>query len=200
MVMYGALAWTPTFLSRTYPINITDAGLLFGAIMAICGADGLILGSVVADWMFGRGHTDGHIRTIRLSLLLGGPFLILTPLMPSATWALALLAPGFLFITMHGVGTVALQVITPNEYRARITALYFFVANLIGLGLGPTVIALVTDFGFGNDAALRYSLFTVSGIALPVAGLILTLGMPAYRRSVANVAVVTDSTDYAAGA
>ncbi|MEQ3651402.1 MFS transporter [Hyphomonas sp.] len=200
MVMYGALAWTPAFLSRTYPINITDAGLLFGAIMAICGAGGLILGGVVADWMFGRGHTDGHIRTIRLSLLLGGPFLILTPLMPSATWALALLAPGFLFITMHGVGTVALQVITPNEYRARITALYFFVANLIGLGLGPTVIALVTDFGFGNDAALRYSLFTVSGIALPVAGLILTLGMPAYRRSVANIAEVTDSTDYAAGA
>jgi MFS family permease len=198
MVMYGALAWTPAFLSRTYPISITDAGLWFGAIMAICGAGGLILGGVVADWMFARGYSDGHIRTIRLSILLGGPFLVLAPLMPDSTLALALLAPGFLFVTMHGVGTVALQVITPNEYRARITALYFFVANLVGLGLGPTIIALVTDLGFGNDAALRYSLFAVSGIALPIAGLILTLGMPAYRRSVANIAKVTNSGDDAA--
>lgn len=192
MVMYGALAWTPAFLSRTYPISITDAGIWFGAIMAVCGAGGLVLGGSVADWMFARGYEDGHIRTIRLSILLGGPFLILAPLMPDSVLALALLAPGFLFVTMHGVGTVALQVITPNEYRARITALYFFVANLVGLGLGPTLIALVTDLGFGYDGALRYSLFIVSGIALPVAGLVLTFGMSAYRRSVASISNLTD--------
>ena len=129
-------------MSRTYDISITDAGLWFGAIMAVCGAAGL-----------------------------------------------ALLAPGFLLITMHGVGSVALQLISPSEYRARITALYFFVVNLIGLGLGPTAIALVTDVGFGDDAALRYSLVVVSGTALPLAALLLTLGMPAYRRSVSQTEV-----------
>jgi len=191
MVMYGSIAWIPAFLSRSYPISITDAGLWFGAIMAVCGAGGLVLGGFVADRMFAKGHTDAHIRTMRLSLLLGGPFLILTPLMPSAPLALALLAPGFLLITMHGIGSVALQLMTPNDYRARITALYFFVVNLIGLGLGPTAIALVTDFVFQDDGALRYSIFLVSGIALPAAALILTFGLAPFRRSMAHVATLT---------
>jgi hypothetical protein len=34
-------------------------------------------------------------------------------------------------------------------------AFYFLVANLVGLGLGPTLIAMVTDVDFHNDAALR---------------------------------------------
>lgn len=187
MVMYGSIAWIPAFLARTYPISITDAGLWFGAIMALCGAGGLLLGGFIADSMFARGRMDAHIRTMRLSLLLGGPFLILTPLMPSSAWALALLAPGFLLITMHGVGSVALQLMTPNEYRARVTALYFFVVNLIGLGLGPTAIALVTDTVFKDDGALRYSIFAVSAVALPVAAIILTLGLAPFRQSVEQV-------------
>lgn len=189
LVMYGTIAWVPAFLSRTYPISITDAGLWFGSIMAVCGAGGLVLGGYLADKMFQRGYKDSHLRTMRLSIFLGGPFLVLTPLMPNAGIALALLAPGFLMTTMHGVGSVALQLISPNEYRARMTALYFFVVNLIGLGLGPTVIALVTDFGFGDDGALRYSLAIVSAVSLSIAAAILTLGLPAYRRSIERTAV-----------
>jgi MFS family permease len=191
MVMYGTIAWVPAFMSRTYPISITDAGLWFGVIMAVCGAAGLVLGGTIADRMFNKGRADAHIRTMRLSILLGGPFLVLMPLMPSATGALSLLAPGFLLITMHGVGSVALQLITPNKFRARITALYFFVVNLIGLGLGPTAIALVTDMVFHDDAALRYSIFIVAGTMLPLAALLLTLGLPHYRQSIKNVSAVS---------
>ena len=191
LVMYGTIAWVPAFLSRTYPISITDAGLWFGGIMAICGAGGLVLGGYIADRMLQKGRADSHLRTMRLSIFLGGPFLVLTPLMPSAAMALALLVPGFLLVTMHGVGSVALQLISPNEYRARITALYFFVVNLVGLGLGPTAIALVTDVGFGDDGALRYSLAIVSGVALSLAAVILTLGLPAFRRSVEATAETT---------
>jgi len=63
-------------------------------------------------------------------------------------------------------------------------ALYFLVANLVGLGLGPTAIALVTDVGFGDDAALRYGLAIVTGVALPVSALILTLGLKPFARAV----------------
>lgn len=187
MVMYGTIAWVPAFLSRTYGMSISDAGLWFGAIMAICGAAGLLLGGVLADRMFQKGHADAHIRTMRLSVLLGGPLLILTPLMGDAAGALLLLTFGFLAITMHGVGSAALQLMTPNEYRARITALYFFVVNLIGLGLGPTAIALVTDYVFRDDGALRYSIFMVAVTALPLSALILTLGLPSFRRSLQRI-------------
>ncbi|MGN6690616.1 MAG: hypothetical protein ACTHJU_06710, partial [Sphingopyxis sp.] len=97
-----------------------------------------------------------------------------------------LLAVAFPMLTMHGVGTVALQLITPNEYRARATALYFFIVNLVGLGFGPMLMALLTDHLFGYDGALRYSIALVAGVALPLAAIILTMGFKAYARDLAG--------------
>ena len=54
--------------------------------------------------------------------------------------------------------SASLQVITPNEMRGRVTALYLFIANVLGTGLGPTAIATLTDVVFHDEAKLRYSL------------------------------------------
>ena len=187
IVMYGAIAWIPTFFARSYGMAITDAGLWFGVIMAIGGAAGLIMGGSLTDRWFGRGVADAHLRVMRLSMLLGGPPLLATTLMPTPGWAFAMLALAFPLLTMHGVGTVALQLITPNEYRARMTAIYFFIVNLTGLGFGPMLMALLTDHLFANDAMLRYSMALVMAVALPLAAIILTLGFRGYARSLAEV-------------
>lgn len=194
LVMYGAIAWIPTFFARTYGMEITDAGLWFGVIMAIGGAAGLIMGGSLADRLLAKGVADAHLRVMRLSILLGGPLLLAVPLMPSSSLAFAALALAFPFLTMHGVGTVALQLITPNEYRARMTALYFFVVNLTGLGFGPMLMALLTDHLFGHDAALRYSMATVTAIALPLAAILLTMGFRGFGRSLAQMSPDPAST------
>lgn len=187
LVMYGAIAWIPTFFARTYGMDIAHAGLWFGIIMAVGGAIGLIAGGSLADRLFGKGIGDAHLRVMRLSILLGGPPLLATMLMPDPTLALAMLALAFPCMTMHGVGSVALQLITPNEYRARMTALYFFVVNLVGLGFGPILIALLTDNLFQSDTALRYSIAVVVAIALPLAAIILTMGFKGYARELARL-------------
>lgn len=46
------------------------------------------------------------------------------------------------------------QLMAPNRIRGQLAALYFLCANLVGLGLGPTTVALTTDFVFGADAAI----------------------------------------------
>jgi hypothetical protein len=67
--------------------------------------------------------------------------------------------------------------------RAQATALYYFVINILGL-LGPTVVALVTDYGFADDGALRWSL-SIVGVGASVLGLtFLTANLPHYRASV----------------
>ncbi|WP_338425183.1 spinster family MFS transporter [Sphingopyxis kveilinensis] len=191
LVMYGVIAWVPTFFARTYGMDVSQAGLWFGIIMATGGAAGLVMGGTLADRMFARGVLDAHLRVMRLSILLGGPSLLAAALMPSATLAFLLLALAFPMLTMHGVGTVALQFITPNQYRARVTALYFFVVNLIGLGFGPLLMALLTDHLFGDDGALRYSIALVTAAALPLAALILTMGFSAFARDLARMAKET---------
>jgi len=59
------------------------------------------------------------------------------------------------------------------------------VANLVGLGLGPTAVALVTDKVFGDDAALRYGLAIVTAVALPISAIILSFGLKPFARAVA---------------
>ena len=188
LVMYGVIAWVPTFFARTYGMDVSEAGLWFGLIMATGGAAGLVMGGTLADRMFAKGVADAHLRVMRLSILLGGPPLLAAALMPDAALAFLMLALAFPMLTMHGVGTVALQFITPNEYRARVTALYFFVVNLTGLGFGPMLMALLTDHLFGDDAMLRYSIALVTGVALPLAAIVLTVGFSAFARALTKSA------------
>ena len=184
-VIYGHMAWIPTFYARTHGLAPADVGLFYGAITALTGAAGLLLGGTLADRLFQRGVLDGHMRTVRISVLASAPFLVAVPLVPGAEWATVLLVPALLIASMHGgVAGAALQVITPNRLRGQITALYFFVANLIGLGLGPTAVALLTDYGYRDDLALRYSLATVSAVALPLSAVVLSLGFAAFRNAV----------------
>lgn len=187
-VIYGGLAWIPTFFARTYGVAPADAGLYYGVIMAACGAGGLVLGGMLADYLFRRGYPDAHLRAILTAVLTSAPFFVAMPLMPSAPLAFACLVPAVLLSSMHGgVAGAALQLITPNQFRAQIIALYFFVANLVGLGMGPTAVAAVTQYGFGEDSALRYSLALVAGGALPLSAFVLWLGLKPFGSSVRAV-------------
>ena len=54
--------------------------------------------------------------------------------------------------------------------------------------LGPTGIALVTDYVFRNDLMLRYSILVVSALAGLLAALCLTYNLRQYRKAVAESA------------
>ena len=185
LVMYGAMAWIPQFLHRTYGMPVPQAGLWFGAATAGCGACGLLLGGWMADGLYRKGHRDAHLRVIRLNVILLAPLFVGMAMASTAGIALGLMIAGMLVGTLHGgVAGAALQLITPNRLRARMVALYFLVANLIGLGLGPTAIALVTELIFHDDAALRYGLAIVTAVALPISAIILTAGLRPFARAV----------------
>ena len=71
--------------------------------------------------------------------------------------------------------------ITPNEMRAQMLAVMLFLVNILGLGFGASLIAAITDFGFGDDAALRYSISLASAVIAPSIVLILWRGLKYYR-------------------
>lgn len=185
LVIYGNMAWIPTFFARTYGMPAATAGLYFGIILAAGGALGLVAGGALADRLYQRGFKDGHLRTVLIATVGAAPFLVAGPLMPNPTWAFVCVALAMFIATMHGgVAGAALQIISPNRFRGQVTAIYFFVANMIGFGLGPTAVALITDYGFGDDAALRYSLAIVAAIFLPLSALVVASGLSAFRDSV----------------
>ena len=67
--------------------------------------------------------------------------------------------------------------------------MYLLVVNLIGLALGPTAIALVTDRVFGFDAAVRYSLLIVPGAACILAAILFLIGLRSYGESLGRLEI-----------
>ena len=59
--------------------------------------------------------------------------------------------------------------------------------TLFGLGVGPTAVALVTDFVFADDMALRYSLLLVTLAAVLGAVVLLGIGLKPYRASLEHL-------------
>ncbi len=180
----GYLVWTPTLFIRTWGWDAPTIGLAYGGILFVLGTAGVYAGGWVADRLESRGHRDAILRATVYGGIALVPLAVATPLMPNGTLALiGLGATSFLLAFPQGLPAAALQVITPNPLRAQMTALYFLVGNLIALGFGPTLVALVTDYGFRDPADLRYSLAVVSACVIPVGVLLAWLALKPYRAS-----------------
>ena len=77
---------------------------------------------------------------------------------------------------------ISIQLITPNRLRGQVTALYMMVVNIVGLGLGPLIVGVFTDYYFTDPADLRYSLAIVTASSAPLAMLFLAAGFSNYRK------------------
>lgn len=179
---YGFFSWSPAFLMRTYGWEASNAGYAFGLLVLTLGTSGTLLGGILASRQLAKGILDANMRVAMYS---GGAVLVfgcIAPLMPNPALSLLCLAPTVLSLGMHvGIAPAALNSITPNQLRGQVIALYLFVLNLVGLGAGPTIVAVITDYGFRDPAALRYSL-TVFAVVMPVlAIIIIASGLSAYR-------------------
>ncbi len=181
---YGAAAWVPSFFIRSYGWDATTTGIVYGALTAIFGSAGIVFGGRLADRWLRRGQVDAGMRVCLIGALASIPFGLSFPLAATPALAALLLAPSIFCLAMpFGVAPAAIQEIMPNALRSQASAVYLFLVNLIGLGLGPTAVALCTDYVFHDDQAVRYSLMLVLPAAALVGSLLLVSGLPHYRAS-----------------
>ena len=184
---FGISMWVPTFFIRTYGWEAGYVGMMQGTVTLICAPLGMISGGMLASWYVKRGLNDANIRVVLIAAVLVIPFIVLYPLMSSPWVALVLYGGNMFFSSMSaGPGAAALQMITPNQMRAQILALYYFVLNLLGYGVGPTVVALFTDYIFVREDALNLSMSLIAVTIGPVAAFITWLGLKPYGECVAN--------------
>ena len=181
---YGTMAWIPTLFIRRHGWTAGDTGLVLGLIIGICGTAGMMTGGRLADWLRGRGQSDANLRVALLGVVAWLPFGALYPIVSSAWWAAALLAPVYFFSSMpFGLAPAAIQQLMPNTMRGQASAIYLFVINLIGLGLGPTVVATLTQDVFHDKNAVHLSLLVAGVSAHLCAAVLLWRGLKHYRRS-----------------
>jgi MFS family permease len=183
LVSYTFFVWTPSVFQRTFGFDAREAGLSFGLIVLTFGTAGAFFGGWMTDRLARRGHLDAPLKVAAFGFIGCGVFGGLAPLMPSPELALALLAPAiFLSNTPYACAGASIQLIVPNRARAQVTALYITLITLVGLGVGPTVVGLMTDYVFRNPADIRYSLAIVVAVPAPIMFALLALAWRPYRK------------------
>lgn len=175
------IAWVPTYLIRHFHFNPGEAGLALGLIALVFGASGMIAGGWMVDRLKSRGGDDAPMRVGFVAALGALPFAVTATLVSDAMVCLLLLGP-LLFFVSCGIGAAptGIQLITPNPYRAQVSALYMLILNLIATGGGPALTALATDFIFADEGAVGNSILLVNGVAIAIAGIIFFKGMKSY--------------------
>lgn len=187
MVVYALNLWGPTYFIRTFGYTSPEAGWTFGLVMIGAGTAGLLLAGTIADAWMRHGRQDAYIRTILFSMLAMWPCVIALGQVGTPALAIVVMSLAVFFSAFQGgIAAGALQIMTPNRLRGQVAALFFLVANLVGLGLGPTVVAATTDYVFGRDDAIAQSIALCGGVLCPLGAFILWRGLPGIRALLAS--------------
>jgi MFS family permease len=185
---FGMVVWRPAFFERTYGWGPSIAGPLLGTMMIVATPLGLFLGTMLAEHFLRRKRDDAMLRVCLYSHVLAVPFAVAMPLMPNPWLAFAM---GILAATAAGMSAPgqnsAIQIITPNEMRGQVSAVYLFGISVIGGGLGPTAIALITDFVFQDEMKLRYAMSLFAAIVGPIGILLTWLAMKPYAAAIRRI-------------
>ncbi|MBM7060279.1 MFS transporter [Pseudomonas sp. UL073] len=168
--VYGGGAWVPSYLVREFGWSYAKAGTVMGLIMCVSAPLGVLGASWLGEYWRRRGVANGNLRVAVLASVLLP--LCATPMLlaPSAPIALPFLAlSAALWVCLFGVGPALIVEIAPAPMRGQFIALFTGVLNLLGVGVGPLAIGLITDYVLIDPAAIGYSILIVTLIACVLA-------------------------------
>src|SRR5438309_4399127 len=182
----GLGVWRPAFLARTYGWSSARIGNWMSVVILVSYLVGAFVGTVFAEWL-AKHYKDAHVRAATILFALAAPFEIIAPLMPSGELALLCVAAGGVCGLAAAVPqNAAIQRITPNHMRGRVTAIYLFMFIFFG-AFGGQLIGSVTQRVFGADSALWKSILLTASILLPLAAFTISRGVRPYGREVVRI-------------
>jgi MFS family permease len=145
-VSYGAGTWNAPFFIRIHEMSLTEIGSVLALIAGI-GAIGTFFGGYISDKLSDRTNDKRWyfwvpgIATLVMvpfqlvAYLYGGVWAVVASLMMVAILGNAYLGPSFAMT----------QALVSLRMRAVASAILLFVLNLIGMGLGPYLVGVLSD-------------------------------------------------------
>jgi MFS family permease len=187
VVVVVMLTWGPTLFVRVHGFSQSEVGLKLGLILFFLSSSGVFAGGWLADMWQRAGHLDAPLRVGILAAVTSVPFAVAGNLVTNADLAIALYCP-MVFLGSLGIACAptAIQLATPNQLRAQVSAIYMVSLNIISSIIGPTGVGFFTDYVFKDEMAVGSSMALVVGITAPLAALALWLGLGPFRRAMAE--------------
>ena len=167
---YSAIAWTPVYFQRIHLFSSGEVGTFLALSIGLGGGVGTFLGGFIADKLAYR-NEGWRAWIICFAVLIYIPTAILSfTALDSSSAMYWFLGPAILGSFHVGIIFAVLQSEAPVEMRSVVAAINLFVLNIIGMGLGPLMVGIVSDYmepSVGIDS-LRYGLLITT--ILPIWG------------------------------
>ena len=178
MMGYGLFFWAPSFLVRSFHLSLFHASLAYGGLVLVGGLVGIWFGGVLAD-RYGEKRRAMYAFIPATAFVATVPFYV-AGVLSTTLWVsfAVLLVPTALGLVWLGPVLAAVQHLVPSNMRATASALFLFINNLIGIGLGTALIGIVSDLmrlRFGAES-LRYAILAGTGFYLMAAALLFFAG------------------------
>ena len=168
----GGLAfWLPSFLVNERALTADRAGFLSGAVTAVAGLSGTLVGGWLGDRM-DRRTPGGGLFLSGVGLLLASPFMFLSVQVQGLglMFAIIFVAQFLLFLNSGPINAAIVNAVPP-AFRAFAMGLNVLFIHMLGDALSPTAIGKVADMhSLGFAIELNALPVLLGGLALLMAG------------------------------
>lgn len=182
MTTYGQQAFITPFFLRSHSDGIQDLakalqpgtgrllgplsiiGIFFGVTHGLAAITGTVMGGWLADRWAAR-RPSAHLLVPVAGALTSIPLLLLALQTTDYVWCtLLMIAPGVTLALSVGPLPAAVQGLVAPLSRATASAIFLLTIAVVGVGLGPVYVGVVSDLfaksGLDSATALRWSLMT----------------------------------------
>ncbi len=169
----GFFGWMPGFLIPPDATPVLYASYFYGTILFVGGLAGIWLGGVMAD-RYGAAQKSAYALVPAIAFAATLPFFLVGVLAPNlAIVFIAFLGIQALSLVWLGPVISAFQHLVQPNMRATASAVFLFINNLIGIGIGNLIIGALSDALTARFAeeALRYAILSGVVFYLIAAGM-----------------------------
>jgi predicted MFS family arabinose efflux permease len=160
LVGYTGVQWWPSFITRSHGLSPDQMKLFLSLVFGLGTGFGIFLGGFLSDY-FGRRDVKLMPQVVAIAILIGMPFgIALYVVSNSALVFLIIGIPAAIGGMYLGPSLAMIQNLVGLRMRTVGSALFLFVINLIGMGLGSVAVGMASDAlrpTYGADS-LRYAL------------------------------------------
>lgn len=163
MVGYSGVLWWPSFIVRSHGLSPADMSVFLSLVFGLGTGIGLFMGGILSDY-FGRRDPKWMSRVIAIGILFGFPFGAALYIVDESALVFMIIGVPAAAGGMYLGPTIGMvQSLVAVRMRTVASAIFLFVINLIGMGLGSLLIGAMSDAltpTYGQDA-LRYTLLFI---------------------------------------
>jgi predicted MFS family arabinose efflux permease len=169
---YSVLNWMAPYLIRVHGMSTGELGTILALSIGLCGGLGTFASGMLADRLAKRDRR-WYAWIPALAMFVSVPAYIAVFSMTSPSLILLInILPMFLSNTFTALSITMIHGMLAPTMRATGSALFLLIANIFGLGLGPWLVGIASDYlqpAYGHES-IRYALLYIAPIIALIGG------------------------------